>query len=99
MAYVGNSATGELIFTPAEPGAVPALTDEAMGVMHAGHPHPAVAAAWVHLVDRSHPPVPRRGNGRTARLSASLAMLRGGFRLPEFTSLEEWWGRHLGEVL
>jgi hypothetical protein len=22
-------------------------------------------------------------------------MLRGGFRLMEFTSLEEWWGRHL----
>src|SRR5207249_7417274 len=24
-----------------------------------------------------------------------LAMLRGGFKLPELTSLEEWWGRHL----
>ena len=22
-------------------------------------------------------------------------MYRGGFRLPEFTSLEEWWGRHI----
>jgi hypothetical protein len=22
-------------------------------------------------------------------------MYRGGFKLPEFTSLEEWWGRHL----
>jgi hypothetical protein len=24
-------------------------------------------------------------------------MYRGGFKLPEFTSLEEWWGRHLSE--
>jgi Fic family protein len=37
------------------------------------------------------------GNGRAARVAASLAMYRGGFRLPEFTSLEEWWGRHLSE--
>ena len=36
----------------------------------------------------------RDGNGRVARVVASLAMYRGGFKLPEFTSLEEWWGRH-----
>jgi Fic family protein len=36
----------------------------------------------------------RDGNGRVARVVASLAMYRGGFNLPEFTSLEEWWGRH-----
>ena len=96
MAYVGNSATGELIFTAAEPGEVPALTDEAMEVMQAGHPHPAIGAAWVHLAIAAIHPF-RDGNGRTARISASLAMLRGGSRLPEFTSLEEWWGRHLGD--
>ncbi len=32
-----------------------------------------------------------------ARVVASLAMYRGGFKLPEFTSLEEWWGRHRSE--
>jgi Fic family protein len=35
------------------------------------------------------------GNGRVARILASMVMYRGGFRLPEFTSLEEWWGAHL----
>jgi Fic family protein len=35
------------------------------------------------------------GNGRSARILASLAMYRGGFRRREFTSLEEWWGHHL----
>lgn len=34
------------------------------------------------------------GNGRVARILASLVMYRGGYRLPEFTSLEEWWGTH-----
>ena len=33
------------------------------------------------------------GNGRTARIVASLVMYRGGFRHPQFTSLEEWWGQ------
>jgi cell filamentation protein, protein adenylyltransferase len=37
------------------------------------------------------------GNGRTARVLSSLAMYRGGFQRREFTSLEEWWGRHLDD--
>ncbi len=32
-----------------------------------------------------------------SRVLASLAMYRGGFRRPEFTSLEEWWGRHVSD--
>lgn len=39
----------------------------------------------------------KEGNGRASRVVASLAMCRGGFKLPEFTSLEEGWGRHLSE--
>lgn len=34
------------------------------------------------------------GNGRTARIVASLTMYRGGHRAPAFTCLEEWWGAH-----
>ena len=37
----------------------------------------------------------RDGNGRTARIVASLVMYRAGYRVPQFTSLEEWWGRHI----
>lgn len=29
-----------------------------------------------------------------ARIDASLVMYRSGYRLPQFTSLEEWWGGH-----
>jgi Fic family protein len=55
--------------------------------------HPAVAAAWVHIALAAVHPF-KDGNGRTARVLASLAMYRGGFRHPAFTSLEEWWGQH-----
>jgi len=96
IAFVGNSATGEVVFTPPEPERVPTLTDEAMERMQAGHPHAAIGSAWIHLAVAAIHPF-RDGNGRSARISASMAMLRGGFKLPEFTSLEEWWGRHLRE--
>ncbi len=39
----------------------------------------------------------RDGNGRAARVCASLALYRGEFKRPELTSLEEWWGRHLDD--
>jgi Fic family protein len=94
MAFVGDSATGEVVFTPPDPEQVPTLIDEAMERMEVGHPHPAIGSAWVHLAIAAIHPF-RDGNGRSARISASMAMLRGGFKLPEFTSLEEWWGRHL----
>ena len=45
---------------------------------------------------RRHPPF-ADGNGRAARVLASLALYRGGLKLSEFTSLEEWWGRHLSD--
>jgi Fic family protein len=56
--------------------------------------HSAVAAAWIHVAIAAIHPF-ADGNGRSARILASLAMYRGGFKRPEFTSLEEWWGRHL----
>jgi len=37
------------------------------------------------------------GNGAVAHLVASLVMLRGRYRQPEFTGLEAWWGAHRDE--
>jgi Fic family protein len=95
-AFVVNRLTREQVFLPSPGEEVPALVDEACTRMENGHPHPALAAAWVHIAIAAIHPF-RDGNGRTARICASLAMYRGGFQLPEFTSLEEWWGRHLTE--
>lgn len=59
------------------------------------HPgHPALLAGGLHVAIAAIHPF-RDGNGRVARVVASLAMYRGGFKRQEFTSLEEWWGRHL----
>lgn len=93
-AYVVEPRTAQLVFQPPPPEHVPALLDRLCAVMQAGFEHPAIASAWIHVALAAVHPF-TDGNGRAARVSASLAMYRGGFKLPEFTSLEEWWGRHL----
>lgn len=93
-AYVVAGRSGELVFQPPPAEAVPDLVDRACAVMQEGLGHPAIGAAWIHAALAAIHPF-RDGNGRASRVVASLAMYRGGFKLPEFTSLEEWWGRHL----
>lgn len=92
-AFVVNRLTGEQVFLPPPGENVSDLLDAACGRMEQEQPHPAVGAAWVHVAVAAIHPF-RDGNGRVARVLSSLAMYRGGFTRPEFTSLEEWWGRH-----
>ena len=94
--WLTNSQTGEQAYLPPEAEAAPALIDElCVWLTTTDEPAP-VAAALVHVRLAGIHPF-RDGNGRTARIVASLAMYRGGFRAPQFTSLEEWWGRHVEE--
>jgi Fic family protein len=95
-AYVVDARSGELVFQPPPAEAVPELVDRVCAAMQRGPEHPAVGAAWIHVAVAAIHPF-KDGNGRAARVLASLAMYRGGFKLPEFTSLEEWWGRHLAD--
>ncbi len=95
-AFVVNSMTGDQVFLPPPGGDVPNLIDELCLKMERGHPHPGLAAGWIHVAIAAVHPF-RDGNGRAARVLASLAMYRGGFRRAEFTSLEEWWGKHLAD--
>lgn len=91
--FVVDGLSGELRFTPPEPDAVSTLLDEAaFDVGDSKLPAPVLAALAHITIAAIHPFAD--GNGRTARIAASLAMLRGGYRRPEFTSLEEWWGTH-----
>ncbi len=95
-AHLIDNRTGQLVFEPPADGDVPELVDRACAIVERGLEHPAIGAAWIHAaVAAIHPFTD--GNGRAARVIASLAMYRGGFKLPEFTSLEEWWGRHLSD--
>lgn len=95
-AFVVNRSTGQQVFLPPAGEDVPDLVDEVCTRMKEGHPHPGIAAAWVHVAIAAIHPF-RDGNGRAARVCASLSMYRGDFKRAEFTSLEEWWGRHLDE--
>jgi Fic family protein len=92
-AYLVDDRTGGVAFRPPSPTDVPELVDAACAAMQAGLEHPALAAAWIHAALAAIHPF-KDGNGRAARVAASLAMYRGGFKRPEFTSLEEWWGHH-----
>jgi Fic family protein len=94
--FVVDRATGAERFTPPFSDLVPELVDRACSRMEAGHEHAAMASGWIHVATAAIHPF-RDGNGRVARVLASLAMYRGGFQLREFTSLEEWWGNHLSD--
>lgn len=79
------------------PGAdeVPSLMDEVVSWLATGDPdaHLAVRAAMAHLhVVTVHPF--RDGNGRVSRIVQSLVLARGGLLAPEFSSIEEYLGRH-----
>ena len=95
-AFVVNRATGEPVFLPPAGEDVPDLVDQACSRMEESHPHPGIAAGWIHVAVAAIHPF-RDGNGRAARVCASLSMYRGDFKRAEFTSLEEWWGRHLDD--
>jgi Fic family protein len=92
-AWVTNDATGAVVFEPPAHELVPGLVDELSETVDRADWHPALAAAWLHVAIAAVHPF-KDGNGRTARVLASLTMYRGGFRHTAFTSLEEWWGRN-----
>lgn len=91
------------VFLPPPPEEVPPLVSDLVAWAQTENEQPAgsqqpapITGALVHCRLAGIHPF-SDGNGRTARILASLAMYRGGYRLPEFTSLEEWWGRHLSD--
>lgn len=91
--WLTNRETGRQVYLPPQAEEVPRLTDELCDWLTATNESAPVAAALAHVWLAGIHPF-RDGNGRTARIVASLVMFRGGFRVPQFTSLEEWWGRH-----
>jgi len=93
-----DSRTGEQIYLPPPTEEVPHLLDDlaAWLTQASSDPPVLVRAALAHVMTAAIHPF-ADGNGRTARIVASLVMYRGGLRHPQFTSLEEWWGHHSDE--
>jgi Fic family protein len=95
--YVVRNRDGGQVYEAPDAALVQELVDELSVYAEASSDVPApIMAAMLHVCLAGIHPF-GDGNGRTARIVSSLAMYRGGFRRPEFTSLEEWWGRHLAD--
>lgn len=92
--WLTNRGSGARVYLPPPSTTVPRLVEELCAWANASEEPPAIQAAVLHVSLAGIHPF-RDGNGRTARIAASLAMYRGGYRMPHFTSLEEWWGRHV----
>ncbi len=91
--WLASQQTGAQVFLPPPADQVADLLDELCSwLVTTAEPAP-VASALAHVRMAGIHPF-RDGNGRSARIVASLVMFRGGYRAPQFTSLEEWWGRH-----
>lgn len=90
--HVIDRLSHEVVFEPPPYPLVPELVDRLCSEIDRAVDPPAVQAAWFHVAFAAIHPF-ADGNGRTARVLASLLMYRGGFRTRTFTSLEEWWGR------
>lgn len=91
--WLTSRETGDQVYLPPPPEKVAELVDGLAAWLNASTEPAPVVAALAHVSLAGIHPF-RDGNGRTARILASLAMYRGGYRAPQFTSLEEWWGRH-----
>jgi len=92
---IRNSATGEITFKPPAPMEVPFLMREFaywINKEETGQLHPVLKAGIAHheLV-RIHPFID--GNGRVARILATLILFLGGYDIRRFFSLEEYYDR------
>ena len=94
--FVRNEATGERVYEGPDVEVVPGLVDELVQELNGDSRHPVmVRAAMAHLnLVMIHPF--SDGNGRMARCLQSLVLAREGILAPEFSSIEEYLGRHQG---
>ena len=94
--FARNEATGERVYEGPDVELVPGLVDELVAELNGDSHHPVmVRAAMAHLnLVMIHPF--SDGNGRMARCLQSLVLAREGILAPEFSSIEEYLGRHQG---
>lgn len=92
---IRNSATGEITFKPPAPLEVPFLMREFVYWINkpeTSQIHPVLKAGIVHHeAVRIHPFID--GNGRVARVLATLILFLGGYDIRRFFSLEEYYDK------
>src|SRR3972149_8205953 len=91
--FVGNRITGEIIFMPPPTEQVPQLVSnffEWFNSAEANEIEPVVEAGLTHYeIARIHPFID--GNGRTARIIATLVLYKRGFDLKRFFALDDYY--------
>ena len=91
--YVGNTATGEVVFMPPTPGEVPELANELIEWINSydsSKLDPVIVAGLSHYeFVRIHPFVD--GNGRTARALATLILYLRKFDIKRFFALDDFY--------
>jgi Fic family protein len=92
--HVSNMATGDIVYQGADVALVPGLMLELVDSLNEDSvQHQIVRAAMAHLnLTMIHPF--RDGNGRMARALQTMVLSRDGILDPEFSSIEEYIGRH-----
>ena len=95
---IRESGTGRIVYLPPEPHDVPALMKDLMNWVHASLsgdelPVPVIAALAHYQFATIHPYMD--GNGRTARLLATLILCRNGYGLRGIYSLDEYYAKNL----
>ncbi len=96
--YVTSPSGGHPAYEGPAGEDVPELMAETVEWLESGDldAHVVVRAAMAHLHVVSVHPF-RGGNGRIARIVQSLVLARDGLLSPEFSSIEEYLGRHTQE--
>jgi len=91
--FVGNRITGEVIFMPPPTDQVPGLVGEFLEWFNSGESgdiDPVMVAGVTHYeIARIHPFID--GNGRTARVMATLTLYKQGFDLKRFFALDDYY--------
>lgn len=90
---VGSKRTGEIIFTPPPTNQVPKLIDKFLDWFNSEQTKeidPVIEAGIVHYeIVRIHPFVD--GNGRTARVLATMTLYKRGFDAKRFFALDDYY--------
>ncbi|MCL5883259.1 MAG: Fic family protein [Actinobacteria bacterium] len=91
--FVGNARTGKVVFMPPSSRQVPKLVDEFLTWLNspgANDIDPVLQAGIAHYeLVRIHPFID--GNGRTARVLATLMLYRRGFDVKRFFTLDDYY--------
>ena len=91
--YVENRATGMIIFTPPPTDQVPQLVSSFFEWFNSSEVHeidPVIEAGLTHYeLVRIHPFID--GNGRTARIIATLVLYKRGFDVKRFFALDDYY--------